>query len=190
MGESGSGDQPCPAPQHPSRRFLQSDLYLDRRPAGFDAYFAGRAGPTGADLGVGLSPGTDAGTASTGFFAESPGWDYLDLGEAGGLSGRQGRNVDVLRRPWSCRRPSPYRARKTYAKRVAAMCDRPFIKADGTGWHGLNAIDPEPVIVGQRLYLYFGGGTTISGGGGMDGRIGVRVYRLPSKPNGGREAPR
>ena len=39
-----------------------------------------------------------------------------------------------------------------------------------------NAIDPEPLIVGGRLYLFFGGGDHPSLGGNMNGRILVRVY--------------
>ena len=53
----------------------------------------------------------------------------------------------------------------------------PLIPA-GDGWYSQNAIDPEPLVVGNRLYVYFAGGTRASLGGNMNGTIGVRTYLL------------
>ena len=43
----------------------------------------------------------------------------------------------------------------------------------------VNVIDPEPLVIGKRLYVYFGGGKTSSLGGNMSGVILLRTYRLP-----------
>jgi hypothetical protein len=60
-------------------------------------------------------------------------------------------------------------------------CGRePFISA-GRRWYVRNAIDPEPQIVGDKLFVYFGGGVFPSLGGDMRGTIGLRVYRLPER---------
>jgi hypothetical protein len=168
-----------PSPQGPSWRFFQSDLYLDRGPRRVDVYFAGRPGASGADIGmVHYRKGRWWGFERV--LDRPPGeWDGLDLGEPavfharghtfmlyGGL-GKDGepRHIGLARRTRSGWR----RCGK-----------RPFIAA-GRSWYRRNAIDPEPLVTGNRLYVYFGGGLTSSLGGNMAGVIGLRVYRIPRR---------
>jgi hypothetical protein len=168
-----------PVPRGPSWRALQSDAYVYRKRPGIAVYFAAREGASGAHIGsaryrngrwtrfrVALNrvPGT---------------WDGLDLGEPavfrargttwmlyGGLGDHgEPRHIGLARltpRGW---------------RRCGS---EPFVSA-GRGWYLSNAIDPEPEVVGDRLYLYFGGGLTPSLGGNMRGTIGLRVYRLPKR---------
>jgi hypothetical protein len=55
--------------------------------------------------------------------------------------------------------------------------DAPLVAAGGP-WYGQNAIDPEPLVAGDRLYIYFAGGARVGLGGDLAGTIGVRIYRL------------
>jgi hypothetical protein len=166
-----------PSPRTPSWRFFQSDLFLDARPRQVDVYFAGRPGATGADLGVAHYRGG----RWRGFekiLDRPPGrWDSLDLGEPavfhvrgrtfmlyGGLGGDgEPRHIGLARRT---------------SKGWQRCGSKPLIAA-GRGWYRRNAIDPEPLVVGDRLYVYFGGGLVSSLGGNMAGTIGLRVYRIP-----------
>jgi hypothetical protein len=166
-----------PSPSDPSWRFFQSDLYLDPRHRRVDVYFAGRPGATGADIGVAhYRRGRWWGFQRV--LDRPPGeWDSLDLGEPavfhvrgrtfmlyGGLGGQgEPRHIGLARL-----------TRKGWRR-----CGRkPFISA-GRGWYRRNAIDPEPLVIGSRLYVYFGGGLISSLGGNMTGVIGLRVYRVP-----------
>ena len=56
-------------------------------------------------------------------------------------------------------------------------CNGPFIPAGGRSYPR-NAIDPEPLVLGHRLFVFFGGGRTASLGGGMHGVIVLRTYAL------------
>ena len=70
-----------PAPDAPSWRFWQSDLYLQPRGAGLDAYFAGRPGPSGADLGSVRYENGRWGNVKQALHRDGHGWDAEDLGE-------------------------------------------------------------------------------------------------------------
>ena len=165
-----------PAPQEPSWRFWPSDLYLRSRGLGLDAWFAGRPAPEGADIGFArYESGRWSGFARV-LRRDPANWDGADLGEPAvfrvggraymlyvgqGGAGRS-RQIGLARRePGGWRRCS----------------DRPFIPIGGRA--RLNAIDPEPLVLGKRLYVYYGAGQTASQGGNMSGVILLRTYRLP-----------
>ncbi len=93
------------------------------------------------------------------------GWDGFDLGE----------RVPALRRDARRGQASPDRARLSNGHGWR-RCGQPFIRlAPG---YPANTIDPEPLVVGDRLYVFFGGGSSPSATGGMRGRILLRTYRL------------
>jgi hypothetical protein len=101
--------------------------------------------------------------------------DGSDLGEPG-VFRHGGRTLMVygrMRADYVRELALAYRRRGIWHK-----CGPPFFTAPATGWYRRNVIDPEPLVIGNRLYLYFGGGIVSSLGGAMAGRIGVRVYRL------------
>jgi hypothetical protein len=166
----------APVPRFPDWRAVVSDFSLRPWGDGIRAYFAGRTGPTGADIG--------AVTYRDGRWQN---WllllsrdavlgDGSDLGEPG-VFRYGGRTLMVygrMRADYVRELALAYRRNGFWQK-----CPRPFFTAPATGWYRGNVIDPEPMVIGNRLYLYFGGGTSPSLGGDMDGRIGVRVYRLP-----------
>ena len=167
-------------PDHdkPGWRRWQSDLYLVRRRVGFDVYYAGRPGPSGADLGVGRHR-NGRWSHFVRILERAPGrWDGVDLGEPAvfrlrggsymlyvGL-GRHGGSRQIGLARWTGARWERCRT-------------SPLIPAGGTN-APKNAIDPEPLVRGDHLYVYFGGGRTVSLGGNMDGAIVLRTYRLSS----------
>ncbi len=55
---------------------------------------------------------------------------------------------------------------------------RPLV-APGASWGPRVAVDSSPLVIGRRLYLYYGGGTGTSIAADLGGAIGVRVYRTP-----------
>jgi hypothetical protein len=139
--------------------YFPSDLGMQGIPGGFRAYFAGRW------------------TAPRHLLTRMEGaWDGRDLGEPSvfEVNGREymlygGLTADAQPRSIGI-------AVKTGGgwRRCG---DRPLIPAGGP-WYASNAIDPEPLVAGDRLYVYFAGGDKPSLGGNMAGTIGVRVYRL------------
>jgi hypothetical protein len=163
-----------PQPAVPAWDAIRSDLYLVARRDGLDIYYAGRPGPSGADLGV-LRYRHGRFVNSEALIGRLPGaWDGLDLGEpavfrARGrtymLYGGLGENGGPRRIGIAYRTPAGWRT-----------CSRPLL--DVSPRYPQNAIDPEPVVHNGRLYVYFGGGVTPSLGGNMNGTIWVRVYRL------------
>ncbi len=163
-------------PEEPGWRAITSDLYL--RPVGeqLRIYFAGRPGLAGADIGSALF--SDRGW--NGFrviLARMPGWDSLDLGEPAVFSMAKRRLMFYAGVGHSDR---PRHIGLAYKKGDAWLrCPGPFIAAGGSTYPK-NAIDPEPLMVGDRLYLFFGGGNRPSLGGNMAGRVLLRVYDLPS----------
>jgi len=171
-----------PVPQAPSWRYWQSDMFLEARSGGFDAFFAGRVGPTGADIGLGVYR-DGRWRRFRRILQREPGWDALDLGEPASFTWRGTRFLLYAGLPLQGGARSIGLARLT--SRGWRRCgDAPLITA-GTSWFRGNAIDPEPLVIGHRLYVYFGGGIRPSLGGGMDGKIGLRVYDLV----GGRQRP-
>jgi len=166
-------------PTFPDWRTVVSDFSLRARVgSGIRAYFAGRAGPTGADIGaVTFRDGRWSGWRLL-LTREALQGDGSDLGEPV-VFRYGGRTLMVYGRM-----RADYVRELTLAYRLPggwSKCPRPFFTAPATGWYRRNVIDPEPVVIGRRLYLYFGGGTTNSSGGDMEGRIGVRVYQLPAR---------
>jgi hypothetical protein len=165
-------DVPQPAP--PVWDAIRSDFYLVARRAGLDIYYAGRPGPSGADIGV-LRYRHGRFVKSEALIGRLPGaWDGLDLGEpavfrargrAYMLYGGLGENGGPRRIGLAYRVGMGWRT-----------CPRPLIGV--SPGYPQNAIDPEPVVRNGRLYVYFGGGVTPSLGGNMQGTIWLRVYRL------------
>jgi hypothetical protein len=162
-----------PQPSGANWRRLESDFSLVRRRGGFDAYFAGRMG-RGADIGVAHYRGGKW----TGFrrlLRRVVGaWDGFDLGEPAFFRAHGhsyllyvGMPAEGKPRQIGLAYLSGHRWRR---------CGQPFIRV-APAYPG-NAIDPEPFIVGDRLYVFFGGGSSPSITGGMRGRILLRTYRL------------
>jgi hypothetical protein len=177
QGEDWREVESMPAGKPSSWRFFQTDLSLYPRRGGVEVYYAGRIGTTGADIGVAWWSGGDWRGFRRVLTRKAGSWDGLDLGEptvftigkreymlyAGlGQSGAP-RSVGLARRE---------------GDRWIRCGTSPFISA-GRGWYRGNAIDPEPLVVKDRLFVYFGGGLGSSLGGNMRGSIGLRVYRLP-----------
>ncbi|MGB2953034.1 MAG: hypothetical protein WBB74_06550 [Gaiellaceae bacterium] len=164
----------------PSWRARQSDLSLDWTPKRRRVYFAGRPGPSGADIGVASYLGGRRWGAFRIALRRQPGWDSFDLGEPTVFRWRgtqymlyAGLGLD-------------FRAREiglaVETNSGWQRCGRgPLIQARPGSWYAANAIDPSPLVIGNRLYVYFGGGRRLSLGGNMNGTIGVRVYRLPGQ---------
>jgi predicted GH43/DUF377 family glycosyl hydrolase len=155
-----------------SWRAWQSDMHLQ---PGLEAYWAGRAGPGGADIGISrYQRGRWTGFERAVRRGPAGSWDHMDLGEPavfavkrrtfmlyGGLgSSGQARQIGLA------------------AKTSQGWKKCGLAIAAGRRWYRQNAIDPEPLVAGDRLYVYFGGGQRPSLGADMDGRIGVRVYDL------------
>ena len=162
-----------PQPSGANWRRLESDFSLVRRRGGFDAYFAGRMA-RGADIGVAHYRGG----RWTGFqrlLRRIPGaWDGFDLGEPAffRLHGRS-----YLLYVGMHAEGQPRQIGLAYLTRHGwRRCGRPFIPVAPS--YPENAIDPEPLVVGDRLYVFFGGGSSPSVTGGMRGRILLRTYRL------------
>jgi hypothetical protein len=159
----------------------ESDAYYDV--SGL-VYFAGRPGPGGADIGSRRYLGGNRwGEAKLELGRGQPSsWDALDLGEPSVF--RIGKRLFMLYGglgiDGGSRQIGLARKASTGWQRCASV---PLIRAGGAAWHSKNAIDPEPLVVGNRLYVYFGGGKTVSLGGDMDGTIGVRVYRTTAIAN-------
>ena len=165
-----------PTPTGPSWRFLQSDLYLRARGRGVDVYFAGRPAAEGADLGVARYVSGRWRNVSIILKRDLRRWDGADLGEPAvfGVGGRRYMlYVGMAERTLQAGRLA-YQA----GRRWLPCSDRPLIPIGGQ-FAPKNAIDPEPLVVGDRLFLFYGAGRTDSQGGNMNGRIVVRTYRLP-----------
>jgi hypothetical protein len=169
-----------PDPAGPSWRFLASDAYLRRTPTSVAAYFAAREGATGAQIGsVRFRDGRWSQFAHV--LARFPGdWDGLDLGEPAVFRAR-GRTFMLYGGLGGHGEPRHIGLARLTGHGWRRCGTRPFISA-GAAWYRQNAIDPEPQVVGNRLYVYFGGGNVPSLGGDMKGTIGLRVYRLPERP--------
>jgi hypothetical protein len=165
-----------PAPETPGWRFWQSDLYLYSRGAGVDAYFAGRPGPSGADLGQVHYEKGRWGKFTRTLQRDGQGWDAEDLGEPAVFQTGERRYMlyGAFTFPGDRRHIGLARLTRTGWVRCG---NRPFIAAGGQ-YSRVKAIDPEPLVVGNRLYVYFGGGQRSSLGGNMGGMILLRTYRL------------
>jgi hypothetical protein len=174
-----------PVPQDAAWRAITSDLYLRPSTDKLRIYFAGRPGAAGADIGTAVyaeGRWQDFDMA----LERTDGWDRRDLGEPAvfTLGGRNlmlyaglGEDGDARHIGLAYRNGGAWR-----------RCAGPLISAGGELYRQ-NAIDPEPLVVGSRLYLFFGGGDRPSLGGNMGGRILVRVYDLSARsaaePRGG-----
>jgi hypothetical protein len=155
------------------------DLSLASRGGGLELLFAGRAGSIGAELG-----GTRLVDGRWGrprrILSRRPGaWDGLDLGEP--VEFRAGRRYLLYSGLGTAGAPRniglAYRQRDGQWRRCGAD---PFIASGGPGYRK-NAIDPEPLVVGNRLYVYFGGGRVPSLGADMNGVIVARAYSLSAR---------
>ena len=167
-----------PLPPPPAWDALRSDLYLVARREGLDIYYAGRPGPSGADLGL-LRYRHGRFTRGRRILQRSGGWDGLDLGEPAYF---RARGREYLAYVGLGENGGPRRIGLAYGSRARwQRCTRPLV--DLSPRYPQNAIDPEPLVRGGKLYLYFGGGSTPSLGGNMQGMIWLRVYALkPSRP--------
>ena len=158
--------------------YFPSDIGLQPLAGGFRAYFAGRPGRSGADLGaVDYRDGRWASSPRQVLTRVEGTWDGRDLGQPSVFeaNGREYMLYGGLAADGQPRQIGVAVRDKGQWRRCG---DRPFIAA-GPAWYSQNAIDPEPEVVGDRLYVYFGGGAEPSLGGNMSGTIGLRVYRLP-----------
>lgn len=168
-----------PAPPRGVWRAWQSDLYLRPNTKGLDAYFAARPGPAGADIGSATFRRNTWDNFRVALRKGAPGtWDSFDLGEPALFRGH--RNTYMLyvgNHAAGKTRQIGLAIRK--AGKWVRCSDQPVIRAGGS-WYSKNAIDPAPIVVGNKLYVYFGGGITPSAWGSMNGTIGVRVFKLPS----------
>jgi hypothetical protein len=164
-----------PAPPQPSWRFLQSDLYLRARNRGLDVYFAGRPGPGGADLGVArYDRGHWTGNRRI-LVRKGERAGEVDLGEPAVF---QARNRTYMLYAVQAEYNGPRQIWLAYRSQSGwRRCSAPFIGVRAPAYPA-NAIDPEPLIVGDRLYVYFGGGQRPGEGGNMAGVIVARVYAL------------
>jgi hypothetical protein len=155
---------------------LQSDPFYDQSGR---VYFAARPGPGGADIGVRRYLGHGRwGNAELVFRRGVPGtWDSLDLGEPAIFRfGKQRFMLYVgLGDYGGARQIGLARLTRQGWKRVGR---RPLIAAGTTAWNAQNAIDPSPLVVGSKLYVYYAGGRRPSLGGNMRGTIGIRVFNL------------
>jgi hypothetical protein len=167
-----------PIPEDAAWRAITSDLYLRPSTDKLRVYFAGRPGAAGADIGTAVYAeggwrGFDVALKRT------DGWDRLDLGEPAvvTLGGR-----DLMFYAGLGANGEPRHIGLAYRNgRAWRRCPGPLISAGGALYRH-NAIDPEPLVIGSRLYLFFGGGDRPSLGGDMSGRILVRVYDLAARP--------
>ena len=160
-----------PSENLPPWRTAVSDGFLE--PSGRRAYFVGRSGQTGADIGTVLVDGwrrfrkvVTRGPAGS--------WDAEDLGEPATFRSR-GRTLMLYG-------GMPARGRP----RIIGMA-----RKTPDGWRKCgpvldvsprypgNAIDPFPLVHRGRLYVFFGGGQVPSEDGAMRGAICVREYPLP-----------
>jgi hypothetical protein len=165
-----------PEPPPPAWDHLRSDLFLVRRPSGLDLYYAGRPGPSGADLGLIRYRYGRFLAGSEQVLTRGPDWDGLDLGEPA-LFHAHGRQF--LLYVGLGRSGGPRRIGLAYWSGAGfTRCQRPLVEL--TPRYPQNAIDPEPLVENGRLYLYFSGGFRPSLGGNMRGTVWVRVYRLQS----------
>ena len=145
-----------PEPPPPAWDRLRSDLYLVRRPLGLDIYYAGRPGPSGADLGrLRYRSGRFRGGGELVLEREPGAWDGLDLGEPA-LFRARGRTYIVY-----AAQGDQIPARRIGLAYLSGgrfrRCPSPLVELSQR--YPQNAIDPEPLVEGGRLYLYFGGGT-------------------------------
>jgi hypothetical protein len=166
-----------PDPPATSWHRSQFDLSLVPRAGGFDVYFAGRPGPIGADIGVARFRSGRWGSFRRILSRQAGAWDGLDLGEPGVFQkgGRKYLLYAGLGSPGTPRHIGlAYQSSDGSWRRCART---PFIAAGGRSYRK-NAIDPEPLVVGKRLYVYFGGGRVPSLGADMNGVILARVYQL------------
>jgi hypothetical protein len=153
----------------------QADFFLDQRQDWLDAYFLAR--PAGAQFYGSIAKARYRNGRWYGFnriIAPSP--KLIDLGEPAVF--RAGGSTYLLYvglKPTGGPR-NIYLAKQEGHKWVSCG-SQPFIAAKRS-WYEQNAIDPTPLVRGNRLYVYFGGGVVPSIGAGMNGTIGVRIYRL------------
>ena len=169
-----AGDRPVartPSENVPPWRAAVSDAFLE--PSGRRAYFVGRSGQTGADIGTVLVDGWRR-FEKVVVRGRAGSWDAEDLGEPATFRSRS--------RTLMLYGGMPARGRP----RIIGMAR----KTPG-GWRKCgpvlgvsrrypgNAIDPFPLVHRGRLYVFFGGGQVPSEDGGMRGAIFVRQYRLP-----------
>jgi hypothetical protein len=156
-------------------RFWAADFDLVPAIDGFDAYFIGRADAShGAEIGVArfrrgawrqfkrlLSP--VAGT-----------WDGLDLGEPAVFAAHGRTYMFYTGRN---RVDGPRETGLAYSTSHGwVRCGDPLIRV--TKRYPNEAIDAVPLVVGNRLYVYFGRGVGNSAVANMTGTIFVRVYAL------------
>jgi hypothetical protein len=166
-----------PVSDAPSWRFWQSDLYLRPRGAGVDAYFAGRPGPSGADLGSVHYEKGRWGNFTRALQRDRQGWDAEDLGEPAVF--RAGGTMYMLYGGFTFPGDRRHIGLARWTPNGWVRCgDQPLIAAGGR-YSRMNAIDPEPLVIGKRLYVYLGGGQRSSLGGNMGGVILLKTYRLP-----------
>lgn len=167
---------PMPFPEEWNWRRWQSDLYLDPRRDRLDIYFAGRPGPGGADLGLAhFDQGHWWGFRQV-LAREEGRWDQLDLGEPAVF--RAGGNTYMLYGGLRMTgEPRHIGLAVKQGGRFTPCGNRPLIAAHRP-WASQNAIDPEPVVAGKRLHVFYGGGRRPSLGGDMHGVILHRSYRL------------
>jgi hypothetical protein len=167
--------KPIPQPRGESWRRLESDFSLSRAPEGLRLFFAGRPSPSGADIGT-ARYGNGSWRDFRRIIVRTPGtWDSVDLGEPASFRAR-GRTYMVysgLGANGKARHVGLAYATSDGWHR----CAGPFIRA-GERAYPQNAIDPEPLVTGNRLFIFFGGGRRPSLGANMNGVIVVRSYSL------------
>ena len=158
--------------------YFPSDPALQPLAGGFRAYFAGRPGRSGADIGaVDFRDGRWASSPRQLLTRVEGTWDGRDLGQPSVFEAN-GREYMLYGGLAADGQPRQIGVAVRDKGRWRRCGDRPFIAAGKEPWYSQNAIDPEAEVAGDRLYVYFGGGARPSLGGNMAGTIGVRVYRL------------
>ncbi len=59
------------------------------------------------------------------------------------------------------------------------VCSDTPATPNGAQWGPVSSIDPSPLIVGSRLYLYYGATRTAGLAANLGGSVGVRVFSIP-----------
>ena len=165
---------------------VSADYFLERRRGGLRLYMLVRSATVGlhgslasidwrrgqwSHLRVLLSPGIQL-------------WENADLGEPASIR-LPGRHLLLYTATASADATRSIGIAVRGAGGRWARCGSLPLISPGARWGPAVSIDPSPLRVGRRLFVYYGGGSGRSIASDLDGAIGVRVYALPGASSRG-----
>lgn len=161
---------------------LTADYALERAGPGLRLWFLGRSDPggfSGAAASLDLR-GREWANPATAIEPGTEPWEDADIGEPYAFTLR-GRHYLLYTATSAATTVRSIGLAVQGANGEWRRCGREPVIRPGAPWGSVVSIDPSALVVGDRLHIYYGGGSNKSIGANLDGAIGVRTYRVDGR---------